>query len=448
MKKITSLVLLLILSFAIVGCKTNSITDLTEDEITALKEELTIEFDKVASVVEINQKIDYKAMVLESTGVVSYPSDSIDTSTVGTYERVFIVTHKKYKDLFVEFVNVVRVVSDLATVDFNPPVIGGYKKVHTIEEGSKLDLLVGVSASDDVDGNIDVVVVGEYDVNVVGTYQLKYVAIDKSGNIAEERFELIVVERGFVIKEEDTTNPVISGVKNQTITVGSSFKPLNGVSATDDIDGPVPVTVSGKYDVKTAGYYIITYRATDKSGNTATAKMTLTVKAKATVNTDTTSPVISGVHNQTITVGGSFDPMSGVSATDNVDGSVTVTVSGNYDIHTAGNYTITYRATDSSGNTATESMILTVESVVVIPPDTTRPVIIGVHNQTIVVGGSFDPMAGVSAVDDVDGPVSVTVTGNYDINTAGNYTITYRASDSAGNIATETMTLVVEDGER
>ena len=445
MKKTISLILLLVLSFVIVGCQTNSIADLTEEEILALKEELTIEFDKVASVVEIGQKIDYKAMVVDSTGSVSYPSDSIDTSAMGTYERVFIVTHKKYKEVFVEFVNVIRVVDNLATVDFNQPVISGYKKVHTVEEGSKLDLSAGVTAIDDVDGNIDVIVVGEYNVNVIGTYKLKYVAIDTSGNIAEEPFELVVVERGFVVKEEDTTNPVIKGVKNQTITVGGTFKPLNGVSATDDIDGTVTVTVSGKYDVKTVGYYIITYRATDKSGNTATAKMTLTVKAKATVNSDTTAPVISGVHNQTINVGDSFNPMNGVSATDNVDGSVTVTVSGSFNVDAAGTYTITYRATDKAGNTTTENMTLTVEDVVVVIPDTTRPVISGVHNQTITVGSSFNPMSGVSATDDVDGNVSVTVSGDYDVDSVGSYTITYRATDKAGNTATESMTLTVEE---
>ncbi len=72
-------------------------------------------------------------------------------------------------------------------------------------------------------------------------------------------------------------------------------------------------------------------------------------------NDDSTSPVItlSGDLVMTIEVGGTFtDP--GATATDDEDGSVSVTVSGTVDVNTAGTYMLTYSATDAAGNTSTK----------------------------------------------------------------------------------------------
>ena len=66
--------------------------------------------------------------------------------------------------------------------------------------------------------------------------------------------------------------------------------------------------------------------------------------------------------------GGSFeDP--GATATDAVDGDIDVTVTGTVDTSTVGSYTITYTATDSSGNTSTATRVVNVV-------DTTAPVVI------------------------------------------------------------------------
>ncbi|MEO1729340.1 MAG: DUF5011 domain-containing protein [Pseudomonadota bacterium] len=70
---------------------------------------------------------------------------------------------------------------------------------------------------------------------------------------------------------------------------------------------------------------------------------------------DTTAPVITlqGEDGILLLVGDDFtDP--GFTAIDNVDATVEVTVSGDVDPDTIGNYLLTYEATDSAGNTATE----------------------------------------------------------------------------------------------
>ena len=74
-------------------------------------------------------------------------------------------------------------------------------------------------------------------------------------------------------------------------------------------------------------------------------------------------PVLSGVENKTITVGDSFDKMSGVTATDKEDGVITskVTVSGSVNTSVAGDYTLTYSVTDANGATTTATRVITVK---------------------------------------------------------------------------------------
>ena len=77
--------------------------------------------------------------------------------------------------------------------------------------------------------------------------------------------------------------------------------------------------------------------------------------------------------------------------------------------------------------------------------DTTAPMIIGVADVTIDMGDPFNPLTGVSATDDTDGNLtqSIVVTGEYDINVPGTYTLTYTVEDAAGNEKVETRNLTV-----
>ena len=77
--------------------------------------------------------------------------------------------------------------------------------------------------------------------------------------------------------------------------------------------------------------------------------------------------------------------------------------------------------------------------------DTTAPVITitGGNTATVLQNATYTD-AGATATDDVDGSVNVTTTGTVDTSTLGDYTITYTATDAAGNSATATRTVTVE----
>jgi len=81
-------------------------------------------------------------------------------------------------------------------------------------------------------------------------------------------------------------------------------------------------------------------------------------------------------------------------------------------------------------------------------PDVERPVIslIGSDPMTVALNGTYvEP--GVTVNDSKDGviaPEHITTTGTVDTATAGTYTITYTATDAAGNIGTKTRTVIVK----
>ena len=80
------------------------------------------------------------------------------------------------------------------------------------------------------------------------------------------------------------------------------------------------------------------------------------------------------------------------------------------------------------------------------PPveENTAPVVSTPGNRTIKVGETFNPMAGVSAIDKEDGTLEVTVSGTVNTSVAGVYTLTYVAVDSKGLKGTATVVITVE----
>ncbi len=114
-----------------------------------------------------------------------------------------------------------------------------------------------------------------------------------------------------------------------------------------------------------------------------------------------------------------------------------------------GTYKVRLIVTDDAGATGVVEFTLNIQEKPVISspsptPDTTPPVItITGGSTTSVMQFSTYADAGATAVDAVDGAVSVTTTGSVDTNTTGVYDINYTATDAAGNTATATRTVTV-----
>jgi fructooligosaccharide transport system substrate-binding protein len=77
----------------------------------------------------------------------------------------------------------------------------------------------------------------------------------------------------------DEVAAVFSGISDSTLTIGDTFDPMQGVSATDQKDGDITssVTFSGVVNLNVAGTYVITYRVVGSDGKEVTATRTITV---------------------------------------------------------------------------------------------------------------------------------------------------------------------------
>jgi predicted MPP superfamily phosphohydrolase len=184
--------------------------------------------------------------------------------------------------------------------------------------------------------------------------------------------------------------------------------------------------------------------ATDGDGfSTVSDLWDFSTQASEVPNPDVTKPVLSVPTDSTILVGAAFDPMAGVTATDDRDGDLTaaITVSGSVDPATPGRYTLRYSVADTAGNSTAATRIVDV----VLGADITAPMLSAPSSTIITVDQPFDALSGVTAMDDRDGDLSaaVQVSGEVDTSTAGTYLLTYRVVDAAGNTTSASRTVVV-----
>ncbi|MES1041530.1 DUF5011 domain-containing protein [Peribacillus simplex] len=115
------------------------------------------------------------------------------------------------------------------------------------------------------------------------------------------------------------------------------------------------IIVTGTVNTKKKGTYTLKYTIIDSSKNTATVTRKITI--------DGTKPVISGANSKTVGHYSTFNPKSGVSAKDNLDGSLTskVKIIGTVNTNKKGTYTLTYTVTDKSKNKAEVKRKITVK---------------------------------------------------------------------------------------
>ncbi|MFJ5895408.1 OmpL47-type beta-barrel domain-containing protein, partial [Streptomyces sp. NPDC093064] len=429
-------------------------------------------------------KIEYS---LDSGAYATY-SAPVQVSAVGAHTLSYRATDKAGNTSAVKSVQFTVVAAQ--PEDKTPPetsaTVSGTKDASGNYVGSAT---VTVSASDTESGvakieySLDSGAYATYSapvqVSAVGAHTLSYRATDKAGNTsAVKSVQFTVVAAQPEDKTPPETSATVSGTKDAsgnyvgsaTVTVSASDTESGVAKIEYSLDSAAYATYSAPVQVSAVGAHTLSYRATDKAGNTSAVKSVQFTVVAAQPEDKTppeTSATVSGtkdasgnyVGSATVTVSAS-DTESGVAKIEySLDGAAYATYSAPVQVSAVGAHTLSYRATDKAGNTsAVKSVQFTV--VAAQPEDKTPPetsaTVSGtkdasgnyVGSATVTVSAS-DAGSGVARIEySLDGGPYLQYSAPVVIDRAGNHAFLYRATDKAGNTSTpKSLSLTVVNSE-
>ena len=236
---------------------------------------LTVE-DTIAPEAEIRNVSIYSGHELKAEDFVVSVKDATDVT----------VALKSVPDLTVEAQNLVTViVTDAAGnaseyeavlsvfVDNGAPQLSGIQPLFTYI-GTEPDYLAGVSAMDDRDMALEILVdKSQVDLNAIGAYDIVYSVTDAAGHTTTAPSTVTVTD--------DCVAPTIQGVHNISLYLGSAASYRSGVIVTDDKDpSPTLEVDSSQVDLSNPGTYPLVYTARDMTGNETRVEVTVTVAKK------------------------------------------------------------------------------------------------------------------------------------------------------------------------
>ena len=195
---------------------------------------------------------------------------------------ITLTTRQIYDDTLIDQVTLTKAAADTVA-----PVLTGVPEVSEVSQGQPFEPMLGVTAVDDVDGDLttQVAVSGTVDTTTPGEHTLVYTVTDTAGNEASATRTVTVV----------AVEPTFGGVQpTRTVTEGEAFDALAGVTATDanglDLTDRVTVRVEpagagstlravAPVDTSVPGVYSLVFEVVDDYGTVAVAQTELTVVA-------------------------------------------------------------------------------------------------------------------------------------------------------------------------
>jgi hypothetical protein len=296
----------------------------------------------------------------------------------------------------------------------------------------------------------------------IGTSTVSYKATDAKGNMATCSFTVTVTKVVIDPCANDATPPTINCPANINLSTSEICAKATWTdpNATDNCPGVISVTLTSALPSGSCfpiGTSTVTYKATDAKGNMATCSFTVTV-TKIIVDpcaNDVTPPkIVCPADIYLTTTGACANTTWAVpTATDNCPGIISVYQTGglgNGGCFPLGTVKVTYQAKDAKGNTSdcTFSVITTPIQVDPCANETTPPTINCPTNITLSTTGTCAIATWIAptATDNCLGAVTVTQTAGPAIGSCiavGTTTVTYKATDVKGNIATCSFTITV-----
>ena len=291
---------------------------------------------------------------------------------------------------------------------------------------------------------------------VIKSLQLS-LKIDGNAKFKENSIEWLVKSKSNDIKthtkiSDDKKSMEIFIISNEPLDKNGGELEICEINVTKDGNGSSAYTINANVNNDGNSYsYIINDTNKQVSGNDiANLNMEkLTINSSPVISLKNLATVVDG--NIFVSKGEDFDAKSYIVVNDEEDGEIPVNkvvVTGKVDTKKVGTYNINYSVSDSEGEVTNLKQTVIVEEVA--NQEISKPIITIMNNgqevDKIVVtkGDELDLSKYISAVDYLGGTINPEIIGSYDVNKAGTYELTVRATDRFNNVSEKSLTLVVE----
>ena len=291
---------------------------------------------------------------------------------------------------------------------------------------------------------------------VIKSLQLS-LKIDGNAKFKENSIEWLVKSKSNDIKthtkiSDDKMSMEIFIISNEPLDKNGGELEICEINVTKDGNGSSAYTINANVNNDGNSYsYIINDTNKQVSGNDiANLNMEkLTINSSPVISLKNLATVVDG--NIFVSKGEDFDAKSYIVVNDEEDGEIPVdkvVVTGKVDTKKVGTYNINYSVSDSEGEVTNLKQTVIVEEVA--NQEISKPIITIMNNgqevDKIVVtkGDELDLSKYISAVDYLGGTINPEIIGSYDVNKAGTYELTVRATDRFNNVSEKSLTLVVE----
>jgi len=245
-----------------------------------------------------------------------------------------------------------------------------------------------------------------------------------------------------VVTVEDNENPMITCPADVTVDADENCQATGvdlGTAVVGDNCDPDPAVTNDAPAVFPLGTTVVTWTASDASGNSSTCAQSVTV-------VDVTSPTVSITAPED---GGCYTsanlPALAYEASDVCDPDLDIVIEGWSEAE--GTHTVTVTATDNAGNVGSDSITYTVDDT---PPDVSisYPGDGMYLRETVDIEGTATDTNLVAVLLTIGG-IEVATGPSYNWDTTawndGEYVITLTASDCAGNAASASVTVTVDN---
>ena len=222
-----------------------------DDEKYLIGREYTYSYFPIVGEVTTNGVKWYKIPVSLTSNTNSY-------GYVLAYEKNATVTKYNYK------------VTNENEVINEKPIITAQNK--SIVQGTNINLLEGVTATDIEDGNItsNINVSGTVDINKVGEYEITYTITDSGNLTTTKKIKITVIEN---------KKPQIKA-KDKTVQINTEFNELKGITAIDEEDGDITKNIKvieNTVDTTKVGEYKVKYKVSDSYNQEVVKEIKVTV---------------------------------------------------------------------------------------------------------------------------------------------------------------------------